>query len=71
MQKYVVTSKQEVEADSAEQAALLVYQSLVKGPVPVSFVVEDEAKTTVDILLDRSQADEFAEIDHTADPGNW
>lgn len=71
MKKYVVTTKLKIEADSAEEAALLMYQSLVKGPVPISFVVKDETPATVDILLDRTQADEFASIDHTADPGNW
>ena len=71
MQRFVVTTKQEIQADSAEEAALLMYQNLATGPAPVSFLVTDETNMTVDILLDRTQADEFAAIDHTADPGNW
>ncbi|AYG62113.1 hypothetical protein [Rhizobium jaguaris] len=71
MQKFVVTTKQEIQADTAEEAALLMYQSLATGPAPVSYLVTNEANTAVDVLLDRTQADEFAATDHTADPGNW
>ena len=70
MHKFTVTITREIEADTAEEAALLLYQELAKGPPPVSYSVTDETMTT-EIKLDQDKADEFASIDHTADPGNW
>lgn len=71
MHKFTVTLTREIEADTAEEAALLVYQELSKGPVPDRYSVIDETKVTTEIKLNRNKADEFASIDHTADPGNW
>ncbi|MFS8148722.1 hypothetical protein [Rhizobium sp. BR 249] len=71
MHKYTVSITREIEADTAEEAALLMYQELAKGQVPDSYTVIDEAKVTAELKLDREKADEFASIDHTADPGNW
>jgi hypothetical protein len=71
MQKFTVTITQAIEADSAEEAALLMYQMLSKEPAPVRYSVADETGIAADIVLDQERADEFAEIDHTADPGNW
>ncbi|AHG45883.1 hypothetical protein RLEG12_22760 [Rhizobium leguminosarum bv. trifolii CB782] len=71
MHKFTVTLTREIEADTAEEAALLVYQELSREPVPDSYSVTDERKVTSEIKLDRNKADEFASIDHTADPGNW
>jgi hypothetical protein len=71
MQKFTVTTTQEIEADSAEEAALLMYQDLTKGPAPIYYSVMDETKVTTDLMLDREKAEEFADVDHTADPGNW
>jgi hypothetical protein len=71
MQKFTVTTTQEIEADTPEEAALLMYQDLTKGPAPVYYSVTDEARVTTDLMLDRDKAEEFADTDHTADPGNW
>ena len=71
MHKYTVSITRQIEADSAEEAAPLVYQELSRGPVPDGYSVTDEAKVTTEVKLDRDKADEFASIDHTADPGNW
>ena len=71
MQKFTVTITRKIEADSAEEAALLLYQELTKEPAPLRFAVRDEQDGVTDITLDRKAAEEFAEIDHTADPGNW
>jgi hypothetical protein len=71
MHKFTVTATQEIEADTAEEAALLMYQELTKGPAPIYYSVTDETKVTTDLILDREKADEFAGVDHTADPGNW
>lgn len=71
MQKFTVTITRKIEADSAEEAALLLYQELTKEPAPLRFAVRDEKDGVTDITLDRKAAEEFAEIDHTADPGNW
>ncbi|MET0748626.1 MAG: hypothetical protein ABWY49_10580 [Rhizobium sp.] len=71
MTKFTVTFTQDIEADSAEEAALLMYQQLSKEPLPLSYRVAENADTPAELTLDREQADEFAEIDHTADPGNW
>jgi len=71
MPRFTVTIIREIEADSAEEAALLLYQELSKEPAPLHYTVADGANAATDLTLDRDQADEFAEIDHTADPGNW
>lgn len=71
MHKFTVSITREIEADTAEEAALLMYQELAKGQVPDRYTVIDEAKVTAELKLDREKADEFASIDHTADPGNW
>ncbi|MBB5575430.1 MULTISPECIES: hypothetical protein [Rhizobium] len=71
MRKFNVIVTTEIEADTAEEAALLLYQELTKRPPPLRFSVVDESKSTTSIILDRAKAEEFASIDHTADPGNW
>ncbi|AVA26629.1 hypothetical protein [Rhizobium sp. NXC24] len=71
MRKFNVIVANEIEADTAEEAALLMYQELTKGQPPLHFSVMDDANSTTSITLDREKADEFASIDHTADPGNW
>ncbi|MBB3918369.1 hypothetical protein [Rhizobium fabae] len=71
MHKFTVSITREIEADTAEEAALLMYQELATGQVPDRYTVTDEAKVATDVKLDRNKADEFASIDHTADPGNW
>lgn len=71
MPKYTVTISREFEADSGEEAALLMYQQLSKEPPPLQYMVADEASAATELTLDQQAADEFAEIDHTADPGNW
>ncbi|MGF6175830.1 hypothetical protein [Ensifer sp. 4252] len=71
MHKFTVTITEEIAADTPEEAALLLYQELTKRPPPLSYSVTDEAKTTTALTLDRKKADEFASVDHTADPGNW
>ncbi|WP_457580366.1 hypothetical protein [Ensifer canadensis] len=70
MHKFTVTITEEIAADTAEEAALLMYQGLAQRP-PLSYSVADEANTTTALTLDRERADEFASVDHTADPGNW
>ncbi|MDK4742251.1 hypothetical protein ACXHXG_14140 [Rhizobium sp. LEGMi198b] len=71
MRKFNVIVANEIEADTAEEAALLMYQELTKGQPPLHFSVMDDSNSTTSITLDREKADEFASIDHTADPGNW
>ncbi|ACI55522.1 conserved hypothetical protein [Rhizobium leguminosarum bv. trifolii WSM2304] len=71
MHRFTVTVTREIEADTAEEAALLMYQELSKGSVPDRYAVTDETSVTMEVKLDREKADEFASIDHTADPGNW
>jgi len=71
MRKFNVIVSNEIEADTAEEAALLMYQELTRGQPPLRFSVMDESKSTISITLDRAKAEEFASIDHTADPGNW
>lgn len=71
MHKFTVTLTREIEADTAEEAALLLYQELSGGPVPERYTVTDKTEVTTEVKLDRKKADEFASIDHTADPGNW
>ncbi|OAV51657.1 hypothetical protein A6U98_18635 [Rhizobium sp. WYCCWR10014] len=71
MHKFTVSISREIEADTAEEAALLLYQELSRGPIPDHYSVVDETKAATEVKLDRQKADEFASIDHTADPGNW
>ncbi|CAK08488.1 hypothetical protein ACCS54_04570 [Rhizobium johnstonii] len=71
MHKFTVSIIRQIEADTAEEAALLLYQELSRGPIPDRYSVVDETKATTEVKLDREKADEFATIDHTADPGNW
>ncbi|MBB5662964.1 hypothetical protein [Rhizobium leguminosarum] len=71
MHRFTVTFTREIEADTAEEAALLLYQELSKGPLPDRYSVTDETGVNMEVKLDREKADEFASIDHTADPGNW
>jgi hypothetical protein len=71
MQRFMVTVRQQFDADTAEEAALLMYQTLTKGPAPESYSVEDETNATFNFTLDRTRANDFAVTDHTADPGNW
>ncbi|WP_426239185.1 hypothetical protein [Pararhizobium sp. DWP1-1-3] len=71
MQKFSVTITEAIDADSAEEAALLLYQKLFKGPPPLTYAVTDQTARTTDITLDQADAREFAVADHTADPGNW
>lgn len=46
MHKFTVSITREIEADTAEEAALLMYQELAKDPVPDRYTVTDEAKVT-------------------------
>ncbi len=71
MHKFTVTLTRTFEADTAEEAALLMYQALTRAPAPLQYLVRDESMVATDLTLDREKADEFAETDHTADPGNW
>ena len=71
MQRFTVSITREIEADSAEEAALLVYQELARDAPPLRYLIADETKRTRTVTLDRDKADEFAAVDHTADPGNW
>jgi len=71
MHKFTVIVTEEFEADTAEEAALLMYQQLTNGPAPLHYSVTDETKLATNLTLDRKKADEFASVDHTADPGNW
>ncbi|MEZ2128814.1 MULTISPECIES: hypothetical protein [unclassified Sinorhizobium] len=71
MHKFKVVVMEEFEADTAEEAALLMYQELTKGPAPLHYSITDETKIATTLTLDRKKADEFASVDHTADPGNW
>ncbi|AWI60564.1 hypothetical protein [Sinorhizobium fredii] len=71
MRKFTVIATKVFEADTAEEAALFMYQELTKGPAPLHYLVTDEARIASSLTLDREKADEFASVDHTADPGNW
>lgn len=70
MHKFIVTVAAEFEAETAEEAALLMYQDLFKRP-PLHYSVAEGKGTPTGVTLDRREADEFASLDHTADPGNW
>jgi len=71
MHKFTVTTSQIIEADTAEEAALLMYQELNNRPSPLIFSTVDENGAATDLTLNRQAADAFANDDHTADPGNW
>ena len=71
MHTFTVVTTLTIEAYTAEEAALLMYQELTKSPAPIRYTVTDEAKVTTVVELDRKDADAFADLDHTADPGNW
>ncbi|ASY63525.1 hypothetical protein SJ05684_c20840 [Sinorhizobium sojae CCBAU 05684] len=71
MHKFTVTVTKEFDADTAEEAALLMYQELTDGWAPLDYSVTDETGIATALTLDREKADEFAGTDHTADPGNW
>lgn len=47
-----------------------MYRALSRGSLPNHYLVTDETRATT-VVLDREKADEYAVIDHTADPGNW
>ena len=70
MPTFTVTTTLKMEAETAEEAALLMYRALSRGSVPVNYLVTGESGATT-VVLDREKADEYAVIDHTADPGNW
>lgn len=70
MNRFIVSISEEIEADTAEEAALLMYDSLTNGAAPLAYSVVNSTEITK-VTLDRVKADEFAAIDHTADPGNW
>lgn len=71
MPTFTVTTTLKMETDTAEEAALLMYRALSRGSVPLHYRITNETKATTDLVLDREKADEYAMIDHTADPGNW
>jgi hypothetical protein len=71
LQKFLVSISQEIEADTAEEAALLLYQALTQQPAPLRYSVANGGRAETSVTLDRDKADAFASIDHTADPGNW
>lgn len=71
MHRFTVSAIREIEADTAEEAALLMFQELTKGQLPIDFSVADETQARIAVKLDREKAEEFANADHTADPGNW
>jgi hypothetical protein len=71
MHKFTVTISQEFEADTREEAALLMFQQLANDLPPLQYLVANETKTAVFVDLNREKAEEFAAMDHTADPGNW
>ena len=71
MHTFIVTTAQEIQADNAEEAALLAYQALSRGAPPLAYTVTDDTGTAILLTLDREKAAAFAADDHTADPGNW
>lgn len=71
MAKFTVTVTREIDADTAEEAALLMYQALSEGPAPLGYAITDETNMTRNLVLDQQEADDYAKVDHTADPGNW
>lgn len=70
MVTFTVATSLQVEADTAEEAALLMYRELSRGAVPLAYQVTD-GKSATELSLDRDEAEEYAVTDHTADPGNW
>ncbi|YCI04760.1 hypothetical protein M1D34_23335 [Ensifer sp. D2-11] len=71
MHNFTVTVTEEIEAEAAEEAALLMYQEPANGRHPLRYSVTDETRVVTKLTLDREKADEFADTDHTEDPGNW
>ncbi|MDO9415172.1 hypothetical protein [Pararhizobium sp.] len=71
MHRFTVTTTLDIEADTAEEAALLMFQTLTRHPAPTVYSVTDETGAVTEIELEREAANEFALIDQTADPGNW
>ena len=71
MVTFTVATSLQVEADTAEEAALLMYRELSRGVVPLAYQVTDSKNTVTELSLDRDKAEEYAVTDHTADPGNW
>lgn len=71
MAMFTVTTGIEVEADTAEEAALMMYRELSRDPVPVTYRVTDAKNMTTELVLDPEKAEEYALTDYTADPGNW
>ncbi|MFC6446446.1 hypothetical protein [Shinella zoogloeoides] len=71
MVTFTVATSLQIEADTAEEAALLMYRELSRGPVPLAYRVTDGKDTATELSLDRDIAEEYAVTDHTADPGNW
>lgn len=71
MQTFKIAAIRTIQADSAEEAAMLMYQELSKEAAPLRYTVLNGSDETTEITLDRREADEFASVDHTADPGNW
>jgi hypothetical protein len=70
VKRYIVATTLEVDADTAEGAAFLMYEHLTNKPAPLDYRVEDQ-EGALDVSLEQSTADLFARLDHTADPGNW
>ena len=56
MHKFTVSITREIEADTAEEAALLLYQELSRGPIPDRYSVVDETKAATEVKLDREKA---------------
>lgn len=71
MVTFTVATSFQIEADSAEEAALLMYRELSRGAVPLVYQVADGKNPVTELSLDRDEAEEYAVTDHTADPGNW
>ena len=71
MVTFTVATSLQVEADTAEEAALLMYRELGRGAVPLAYQVTDGKNTVTELSLDRDKAEEYAVTDYTADPGNW
>jgi hypothetical protein len=71
MHTFTVTTSRQIQAETAEEAALLMYQTLTRAAAPINYAVTDEANLTTYVELDRDSAVNFASTDHTADPGNW
>ncbi|MBW8791676.1 MAG: hypothetical protein JF594_29195, partial [Rhizobium leguminosarum] len=57
MHKFTVSITREIEADTAEEAALLMYQELSTEPPPDRYWVVDETNAATEVKLDREKAD--------------